>query len=378
MNAEHSIPSRRDETIREGLDKLGWEWEVMQRNVRGCTEEVCRLCHYGCQLGAKQSTLKTWVQDAHDAGRPHPRPDPRRSGCLIEGGAARGVEAAHRRRARGDRARRARSVSACGSLHTPVLLARSGVSSKALGKHLRLHPVLVIWGQFDEEVRPWEGMLASTYSDQDADMDGDGYGVKYEHVATPPSILHVVRALARRAPARRADAGAAVHGRARGAACATTAWARSAPAGDGEPVVRYKLTTERRRAHAPRRARRRAGGRGDGRAAGLLLALRAGSPTSRARAATWTSFMRAAPTPAAGAPDRRRWSRSTSWAAPAWAARRSTRCAIPTGEVWSTPGLYVIDGAAFPTASGVNPMVTIEALSHMNARGLAAKLGAVA
>ncbi len=34
--------------------------------------------------------------------------------------------------------------------------------------------------------------------------------------------------------------------------------------------------------------------------------------------------------------------------------------------------------SAFPTASGVNPMVTIEALSHMNARGLAAKLGAVA
>jgi long-chain-alcohol oxidase len=68
VNAEHSLPSRRDETIRAGLDKLGWEWAVMERNVRGCTEEVCRLCHYGCQLGAKQSTLKTWVQDAHDAG----------------------------------------------------------------------------------------------------------------------------------------------------------------------------------------------------------------------------------------------------------------------------------------------------------------------
>ena len=68
---------------------------------------------------------------------------------------------------------RARAVvSACGALHTPVLLARSGVRSKALGKHLRLHPVLVIWGQFDEEVRPWEGMLASTFSDQDVDMDG--------------------------------------------------------------------------------------------------------------------------------------------------------------------------------------------------------------
>jgi long-chain-alcohol oxidase len=46
----------------------------------------------------------------------------------------------------------------------------------------------------------------------------------------------------------------------------------------------------------------------------------------------------------------------------------------PTGQVWGTPGLYVMDGSAFPTASGVNPMVTIEALAHMNARGLAAKL----
>ena len=46
----------------------------------------------------------------------------------------------------------------------------------------------------------------------------------------------------------------------------------------------------------------------------------------------------------------------------------------PGGEVWSMPGLYVMDASAFPTASGVNPMVTIEALAHMNARGLAAKL----
>ena len=46
----------------------------------------------------------------------------------------------------------------------------------------------------------------------------------------------------------------------------------------------------------------------------------------------------------------------------------------PSGEVWSTPGLYVFDGSALPTASGLNPMVTIEALAHMNACGLAAKL----
>ena len=92
VNAEHSVPSSRDVAIRESLDKLGWEWEVMQRNVRGCTEEVCRLCHYGCQLGAKQSTLKTWIQDAHDAGA-RILVETRAERVLTDRGTAAGVEA---------------------------------------------------------------------------------------------------------------------------------------------------------------------------------------------------------------------------------------------------------------------------------------------
>ena len=36
--------------------------------------------------------------------------------------------------------------------------------------------------------------------------------------------------------------------------------------------------------------------------------------------------------------------------------------------------LIVADGSAFPTASGVNPMVTIEATAHLNARRLAERL----
>ena len=48
--------------------------------------------------------------------------------------------------------------------------------------------------------------------------------------------------------------------------------------------------------------------------------------------------------------------------------------ADPAGETWDVRNLVVADGSAFPTASGVNPMVTIESLAHMNARALAAKL----
>jgi len=46
----------------------------------------------------------------------------------------------------------------------------------------------------------------------------------------------------------------------------------------------------------------------------------------------------------------------------------------PTGETWDAQGLYVMDGSSFPSASGVNPMVTIEAIAHLNASRLAAEL----
>jgi choline dehydrogenase-like flavoprotein len=47
----------------------------------------------------------------------------------------------------------------------------------------------------------------------------------------------------------------------------------------------------------------------------------------------------------------------------------------PTGQTWEVRDLYVCDASSFPTASGVNPQISIQAIAHMNARGLAAKLG---
>jgi len=369
VNAEHSLPSRRDETIRAGLDKLGWEWEVMQRNVRGCTEEVCRLCHYGCQLGAKQSTLKTWVQDAHDAGA-RVLVETRAERVRIEGGAARGVEA---RTAAGHRVTvHARAVvSACGALHTPALLARSGIASKALGKHLRLHPVLVVWGQFDEEVRPWEGMLSSTYSDQDADMDGRGYGVKYEHVATPPSILLSFspwRGGQQHAELMQAmpyTGGVGVLLRDRGVGEVRTAR-------DGQPVVRYALSPEDV-------DHMRRGVRGAAQIVEAMGARRIYSSHSK-----WVAyepgargdldgFMRDADACGWGTGQAQLVSFHIMGSARMGGSPDDSVC-DPSGQVWHVPGLYVCDGAAFPTASGVNPMVTIEALAHMNARGIAATL----
>jgi len=42
----------------------------------------------------------------------------------------------------------------------------------------------------------------------------------------------------------------------------------------------------------------------------------------------------------------------------------------PKGRVWGTEGLYVSDASVFPSASGVNPMVTNMALSDWISRGV--------
>jgi long-chain-alcohol oxidase len=52
----------------------------------------------------------------------------------------------------------------------------------------------------------------------------------------------------------------------------------------------------------------------------------------------------------------------------------ATSACKPDGETWETRGLYIMDGSSFPSASGVNPMITIEALAHLNASRLAARL----
>lgn len=40
-----------------------------------------------------------------------------------------------------------------------------------------------------------------------------------------------------------------------------------------------------------------------------------------------------------------------------------TSATKPTGETWDVSNLYVSDSSLFPTALGVNPMVTIQAIA---------------
>jgi choline dehydrogenase-like flavoprotein len=46
----------------------------------------------------------------------------------------------------------------------------------------------------------------------------------------------------------------------------------------------------------------------------------------------------------------------------------------PNNQSHEVSGLYVVDSSAFPTASGVNPMLTVYGIAHRAASKLAARL----
>jgi choline dehydrogenase-like flavoprotein len=52
-----------------------------------------------------------------------------------------------------------------------------------------------------------------------------------------------------------------------------------------------------------------------------------------------------------------------------------TSVADPWGELHDTPGVWIGDASAFPTASGTNPMITIMALARRTATAMAAAAG---
>lgn len=46
----------------------------------------------------------------------------------------------------------------------------------------------------------------------------------------------------------------------------------------------------------------------------------------------------------------------------------------PTGQTWEVQGLFVADTSVFPTALGVNPMVTVQAIAYCTAHNILHKL----
>lgn len=368
VNTDHSWPSRREQVMKRGLDALGWHVDLMPRNVRGCDDAVCGYSPFGCLAGAKQSTTKTWLADAWRQGA-RILVRTRAEKVTIDKGRAQGVTA---RTSDGHQVRvRARAVVvAAGAVHTPALLRRSGLENDNIGRHLRLHPVTGVAGVFDEEIRPWEGVMQAVYSDELADLHS-GYGMKLESAPFHPSVLAMYSAW-RGAREHEELMGRLAHLVPIGLLLRDSSEGEVRTGRDGEPVVRYRLNDFdighiRTGLDGAAQVLEAAGatsifsahkdgvayepGRGRGRGGFLEAADRCGW---RAGQCMFTSF-------------------HILGSARMGSSPKSSAC-NPEGEAWDARGVYICDGSTFPTASGVNPMITIEAIAHLNASKLAGVL----
>jgi choline dehydrogenase-like flavoprotein len=135
-------------TLEPAFRELGAPLEA----VRAYTDTNCQKCGsclQGCATNAGKSTMNTYIADALARGALELRDRASVERVLVEGGTATGVEYVDA--AGGRHVVHAESVVvAGGALNTPQLLLRSGLTSRALGRNLGLHPVRLVYGLFEE------------------------------------------------------------------------------------------------------------------------------------------------------------------------------------------------------------------------------------
>ncbi|HEX2913805.1 MAG TPA: GMC family oxidoreductase N-terminal domain-containing protein [Chloroflexia bacterium] len=375
VSRDYNRLAKRDQIMWRGLEALGWHRDTMPRNVRNCTQaEDCGFCSFGCPLGAKQSTLVTYLEDAYQNGA-RIIVNCAADRVLTERGRASGVAATAYDPASGERYQltvRAKAVIlAAGAINTPAVLLRSGLGGPAVGKYLRLHPATAVSGLFDERIDSWNGVMQGAYSSQFSDLDGKGYGAILEtgpiHMSVGASglgwedgrsfkdlMLKVKQTASIVVITRDKDSGSITINR------------------QGLPVINYNVSK-----HDLRHARATVAGAVrllEAAGASEIRTLNTVPPVYRPGSGeTIESFMQRVDRQGWG-PNQMAFFSYHQMGSARMGSNPQTSVVNEYNECHTTPGLYVTDGSAFPGASGVNPMITIETIAHRAATYLANRL----
>jgi choline dehydrogenase-like flavoprotein len=357
-----TVPERlRSESTRlfgKGLAKRGIELQSLRRNTDGC--EGNSSCNFGCPKKAKRSVALTFIPRALKAGAQVV------SDALVEkietkGGRASGVTGRlldSTGKPTGRLSVTADQVVVCaGAWHSPLLLKRSGIGKrlKHVGKNLTLHPSFRMMARFDQPVRGWSGALQSAYTSAYMDQ-----GITLISIFTPPGLLAATVPGVGPEHTKRVqsmanlgvfgglihdDGGGTVHG---------SPWR--------EPIVTYKMSKRDR--------------------AQMTIAIRLMAEIyfdAGAREAYLPILGLAPVTPdTLGSLDLDRIpGRHIECASqhPLGSCRMGTdrkhSVVNPDGRLWDLDNVWVADGSVLPTSLGVNPQLTVMAMSLRIARGIA-------
>jgi choline dehydrogenase-like flavoprotein len=378
---------RNGQLAMEGAAALGVSGGPIARNAGSCDQ--CSSCPFGCPIDAKRGMHVSYLPRAVAAGA-RIRAGVEAQRILVEDGRAVGVECRVEDGARsgrapgasgagspGDAAGRATAghgagspgggfsrpftvrarravIAAGGALGTPELLQRSGLGNAAVGRNLHVHPACWVGARYEEEVRGWDGVMQSYYVDE-----WESRGILLEATFTPPAFGGAWLA-GSGADHQRAlldlrhvgSIGVQLTDRSEG----------RVRLGSGGIRMTYGLTRE----DADRAVF------GIARAAEVHFA--AGAAEVYPNLAR-VPVLRPGDLPSFEATSFKPSELRLEGFHPMGTARiaadpRQGACA-PDGSLHGTAGLYVADASLFPTALGVNPMMTIIAFAKQVAREVA-------
>jgi choline dehydrogenase-like flavoprotein len=254
-----------------------------------------------------------------------------------------------------------------GSILSPAVLLRSGIATATAGRGLHIHPVSAVAGVYDESLAPWSGVPQSVMSDAFGDIDGR-WGFRMEAAPTHPGLIATGfpwwSSKAHRETMTQCDGIAAflslVRDRSEG---------RISLAKDGGIDVRYapgaadqallrRASLEMAKIH---------------RAAGAKRIIPLVTPPhdwlDGQAFEPWLDALAARPI----APNRILLFTAHQMSSCRIGTDPRSSVAGPDGQVHGVPGLYVTDASALPTATGVNPVLSLMALARRTALGMAAR-----
>jgi len=192
---EHSFGNS---ALLEGARRLGLTAKVVPQNSAG-KHHYCGRCSMGCASSTKQGPATFWLPAAADRGVEFIE------GCFVEkiiwdenrtsDRVATGVRAVWTSRSRDVtrqlRISAKRIIISSGTLHTPLLLHRSGMTpevNKNIGSNLHLHPVVPVHATYSQRTDPWDGAILTTVMSSLENLDGQGHGAKIEIMLGTPDM----------------------------------------------------------------------------------------------------------------------------------------------------------------------------------------------
>jgi choline dehydrogenase-like flavoprotein len=372
VNDSATSQNRTHKRLIQACEELGYPHRPLTRNTDTACEDpsVCGYCFSGCQKGCKQSTMKTFLQDAADAGARFVV-GARAERILTEDGATTGVQAlvTHEDGSTTRLTVNAPTVVvAAGAIESPALLLRSGIGGPAAGRHLRLHPAALVAGIYEQPIEGWIGQIQSALSDEFKDCEGE-HGFLIEATTVAPAIVAMslpwqdglahkrqLEKLRHVAPfisvARDHGEGRVViddHGR------AVTRWSFS-------DEVDARLF---RRAMVELARLQRAAG------AKEIVTFYQQQPPSWREGEDFDAFLAEIESGSLQANDIAAFT-AHQMGSCRMGSDPSDSVADGRGELHDTAGVWIGDGSAFPTAPGVNPMISIMSLAHRTAENILA------